>query len=88
MAMNKDTLGLSIKSKVDAALVGKQTTDADYAESMYTAMADAIIDHIKNFMEVTVPQSANSGITVVGSASVGSQGINPEQTIGPGTGIS
>lgn len=86
--MNKDTLGLSIKSKVDAALAGKKPDDPDYAETMYKAMADAIIDHIKNFMEVTVPQSANSGITVVGSASVGSQGTNPEQTIGPGTGIS
>lgn len=86
--MNKDTLGLSIKSKVDAALVGKQTTDPDYAETMYKAMADAIIDHIKNFMEITVPQSANSGIVVSGTATVTSQGINPEQTIGPGTGIS
>lgn len=85
MAMNKDTLGLSIKSKVDTALSGKSPNDPDYAETMYKAMADAIIDHIKNFMEITVPQSANSGIVAPG---ITSQGINPEQTIGPGSNIS
>lgn len=87
MAMDKTILGQSLKSKITSAITGVDPSDPTYADKVYEAIADAIIEHITTYMEITIPQSSNTGIVVSPPSSVTSQGFNPEQTIGPGSGI-
>jgi hypothetical protein len=48
MAMNKDTLGALITAKVDAL----PPTDQKVSVKVWTAVADAIIEHIKSNAEI------------------------------------
>lgn len=68
MAMDKDTLGALIKTKVDALSSTEKQTDI----KVWTAVADAIISHIKSNAEIS--SLTQSGISVSLPSSVISQG--------------
>ncbi len=68
MALNKAVLGALITSKV-AALTEAEKTQAT---AVWTAVADAVIEHFKD--EAEIGALLQSGIVVVGSATVSNQG--------------
>lgn len=68
MAMNKSSLGSLIKSKIDQLSTEEQLQDI----SVWTAVAEAIIDHIKSDAEIA--SLTQSGISVAPPSSVITQG--------------
>jgi CRISPR/Cas system endoribonuclease Cas6 (RAMP superfamily) len=68
MALSKIALGALIDFKVNAL------TDAEKTQSLavWTAVADAVIQHFKD--EAEIASLTQSGIVVVGSATVSAQG--------------
>lgn len=74
MAMNKDTLGLLIKTKVDALSDTEKQTDI----KVWSAVADAIISHIKTNAEIG--SLTQSGITVSPPSAVITQGTTVSAT--------
>lgn len=66
--MNSNQLGSQIVSKLNS-LSDESKRDAS---QVWQSVAEAIIDHIKNNAEIA--SLTQSGIVVVGSASVASQG--------------
>lgn len=76
--MDKDILGTAISSAIDTATAGMETTDPNYKSAVWKAVAEQVINHLKNFMEITVevPSTNNIGIIVSGTATVTSQGTN------------
>jgi hypothetical protein len=84
MAMDKDTLGTAIKVALDPLDVNSPT----YSTDVWKAVSNEIINHIKTFMEISIPANPNTGIVVSPPSAVTSQGTDSAQTIGPGSGIS
>lgn len=72
--MNKDTLGLLIKTKVDALSDTEKQTDI----KVWSAVADAIISHIKTNAEIG--SLTQSGITVSPPSAVITQGTTVSAT--------
>jgi hypothetical protein len=68
MAMDKDTLGALIVSKINSLTASEKKTDL----KVWTAVGEAIIDHIKSSAEIN-PLS-QSGIIIAGSATITAQG--------------
>lgn len=58
----------------------------DYSYQIWLLVSTEIINHIKQKIEITIPQTQNQGIIVTGQATVTNQGINPQQLIGNGDG--
>ena len=72
--MNKDTLGALIKTKVDALSDTEKQTDI----KVWSAVADAIISHIKTNAEIGA--LTQSGITVSLPSAVITQGATVQST--------
>lgn len=83
MAMNGDTLGIAI----EAAVKPLDPNSPTYAVDTWKAVANEIVSHIKNMMEISIPANPNTGISVAPPSSVITQGTDAAQTIGPGSGI-
>jgi hypothetical protein len=73
MAMDKDTLGTLIKTKVDALSDTEKQTDI----KVWSAVADAIISHIKSNAEIGA--LTQSGITISPGAVI-TQGTTVQST--------
>lgn len=70
MAMSKSTLGSNIKSKISS--VTSKPGDSSYELDVWTAVAEAIVSHIKD--EAEIASLTQSGITVSLPSAVTSQG--------------
>lgn len=80
MSMNSLTLGTAIKNRIKTITL--PPGDPNYDAAVWQAVADEIILHLKNNMEIK--GTPNTGIIVSGTATVTDQGKNLDISGGDG----